>query len=286
MKIASFSLLAALVATFPALTPSLAQAQVEAPIAMATGILVYEVEMSGERAGRPVHHRIRVTSPVSSRGSGPLNLLGYAFTTSQQREIDAMSAATAGDGEADILAAGAALEQMLAACATPDTVICKTAQARYQTAEATLSAHATATTSAQAAVVHDRSDDHRFLMLMPGEQGQDCGSVDVTFQDGAQQAQAHLPPAELVACQTMAVLDRRTGDLALRMSPATVKVGQVRVVDLSPLADTPGIELGALRISLTLPLQPTTFVDGRYSGSRTLQAQGMTYRFTWRLTLA
>jgi len=279
MHLSALSLMAALAAVSPSPDPA------ETPILSATGTLSYDVEMTGERAGRLVSHRITVTTPVSSRGSGPVNLLGEAFTPSQQAEVEAMSAATSGDGEADILAAAAALDDMIAVCAVSNGEACRIARARYEAAEAVLSDHAAQASQAQAAVVRDETDDHRFLMLMPGEQGQDCGSVDAVWREGARHGQAHLPPTDLASCQTMAVLDRRTGDLALRMSPATVKIDQMRVVNLAPLADTAGLKLGALLMSVTLPLQPTELVDGRYAGSRTIEAGGMTYRFNWRLKI-
>ncbi|MBP6879238.1 MAG: hypothetical protein KBC34_14530 [Phenylobacterium sp.] len=58
--------------------------------------------------------------------------------------------------------------------------------------------------------------------------------------------------------------------MALAMSPATMIVDGVQMVDLEHLADVPDVKLGALRLSVTLPLQ-ATIGD---SGAKTVQARG------------
>lgn len=73
-----------------------------------------------------------------------------------------------------------------------------------------------------------------------------------------------------LACLTAAVLDRRDSSMALAMSPATMIVDGVQMVDLEHLADVPDVKLGALRLSVTLPLQ-ATIGD---SGAKTVQARG------------
>lgn len=268
-------------------------APLEAPVTNQAAVLSYEIEVTGTQGGAPLRHRIAVRTPVLARESGALNLLGSDFTDSQKAEMADMAATTQGDGdgEAALLEANRLLEAMMTACGSgEESRACEAARARYQAAERAMADHGARVAEAQAQVRRRDEDDHRFLVFTAGEKGADCGTVDAAYEQGGRKGGLHYPdPAEayseLAACQTMAVLDRRDGALALQMAPATLKVGGVRVVDLERLADAPGLRLGALRMSVSLPLQPTAGPEHDYAASRTVQAGSLRYVFRWRLEL-
>jgi hypothetical protein len=257
----------------------------EAPILTATGTLSYQVEMTGS-GGAPIVHRISVLTPVSSSGSGPQNVLGAAFTDSQQREVDAMSAATigqGGDGVAAILDLNAALEAMIEACAPPGSSACPAARVRVEHANAVIEDHGAQIADAQGRIVHDDSDDHRFLTFVSGERGQGCGRVEASYQQGGRTGSASLAPSDMATCQTMVVVDRRTGELALTMSPASLLADGQRIVELTYLKEAPDLRIGGLMISVSLPPQPTAGADRDYAGSKTVEAGGRTFKFSWTL---
>jgi hypothetical protein len=280
-----------LCAALGALADAAAAAPLETPLKNQAAVLSYEIEVPGAQGGKPMRHHIAVRTPVLARASGPMNLLGSDFTDSQKADMAEISAATQGDGDgvAAMLEANRLLETMLAACGADEgSAACSAARARYQAAEQAMADHGASLAKAQAQVRRRNEDDHRFLAFTAGEDGADCGAVQADYEQGGRKGGLRYPdPAveysELTACQTMAVVDRRDGALALQMSPATLKAGGVVVVDLARLAGAPGLRLGAMRMSVSLPLQPTAGPDVDYAGAKTVQANGLRYVFRWKL---
>lgn len=278
-------------AVLGAFAASAAAAPLETPLTNQTAVLSYEIEVTGVEGGRPLRHRIAVRAPVLARASGPMNLLGSDFTESQKAEMAEMAAATEGDGDggAAIQDASRLLETMLAACGADEgAAACAAARARYQAAEQGMRDHGARIGQAQAQVRRRDEDDHRFLAFTAGENGAACGAVTLDYEQGGRKGGRRYPdPAiessGLLACQTMAVLDRRDGAVALQMAPATLEVDGVQVVDLERLAGVAGVRLGAMHMSVSLPLQPTAGPDGDYAGAKSVQAGGLRYLFRWKL---
>jgi len=272
------------------LASAAAAAPLEASLTNQSATLSYEIEVTGMSGGKALRQRLMVETPVFAREADALNPLGHDLTQSQNEEIAAMAAATAGasDGTAEILEANRLLEAMMSVCTAGEGPACAAARSRYQAVEQRMAEHGAATARAQAAVVRRDEDDHRFLTFAAGENGAGCGTVRYEHQLGERRIagvypDANSPESGLIACQTMAVLDRRDGSLALQMSPATLNPGDARIVDLQRLQGVAGLKFGALRMSLILPLQPTAGPEKNYSGARTIQAGGLSYTFRWTL---
>lgn len=265
-------------------------APLEAPLTNQAAVLSYEIEVTGTSGGKPLRQRLLVETPVFARASGAVNLFD-GFTDAQNEEIAAMSAATTseGDSTADMLEINRKVEEMGAACGAGESPSCAAARERYQAAEQRLAVRGARIAEAQTAVVRRDEDDHRFLTFAAGEMSTDCGIVRYEHQLGERKASGAFPDPKLpysgeLACQTMAVLDRRDGALALQMSPATIGLSDgTQVIDLLRLVSAPGLKLGALHISLTLPPQPTAGAAADYVGSKSLEAGGLRYTFRWKL---
>lgn len=267
-----------------------AAAPLEAPLTGQSAVLHYEIEVAGVSGGKPLRQRLIVETPVYARESGAFHPLARDYTEGQNAEIKAMSDATvsAGDGTAAMLEANRLIEAMEGACAGGENPGCAAARARYQAVEQQLSARGAAIAEAQAAVVHRDEDDHRFLTYAAGGNGTGCGSVRYEHQLGERKTasiypEAGGPDAALVACMTMVVLDRRDGSIALQMSPATLKTDNARIIDLERLQGVQDLKFGALRMSVSLPMQPTAGPDRDYAGARTIKAGGLSYTFRWTL---
>lgn len=266
----------------------------EAPLTAQSAVLRYEIEVTGQSAGKPLRQRLIVETPVIAKESSGFHPLARDFTETQNAEIAAMSEATtsAGDGNADMLEANRLIVAMEGACAGGENAACATARARYQAAEQRLSARGAAIAQAQASVVRRDDDDHRFLTFTPGPDG--CGMVRYEHQLGDLKVAgiypgANDPAVSQIACMTMAVLDRRDGSIALAMSPATLKLDEGRLIDLERLQgakgvqDVEGLRFGALRMSVTLPMLPTAGPDHDYAGERTIGVGAISYTFRWTL---
>ena len=273
--------------------PALAS-PLEAPLTGQSAVLHYEIEVTGQSAGKPLRQRLIVETPVIAKESSGFHPLARDFTQAQNSEITAMSEATmsAGDGAADMLDVNRLVVAMESACSGGENASCAAARARFQTAERRLSGRGAAIAQAQAAVVRRDEDDQRFLTFVPGPEG--CGVVRYEHQLGDLKISGIYPEeggpeAAQIACMTMAVLDRRDGSIALAMSPATLKLDNARLIDLERLQsakeieDVEGLRFGALRMSVTLPMLPTAGPDHNYAGQRTVRAGAISYTFRWTL---
>ncbi len=236
-----------------ALASAAAAAPLEGPLTNQSAVLNYEIEVTGTSGGKPLRQRLMVETPVFAREADAMNPLARDFTESQNQEIAEMSAAmsSGGDGTAEMLEANRLLEAMMGACNGGEGPACVTARARYQAHEQRMAEHG-AQAAAQSAVVRRDDDNHRFLTFVAGANGDECGVVRYEHQLGEHRIAGvypdpNSPDAGLVACQTMAVLDRRDGAIALQMSPATLKLDRARIVDLQRLQGVGDLEFGALR---------------------------------------
>ena len=272
-----------------ALASAAAAAPLEGPLTNQSAVLNYEIEVTGTSGGKPLRQRLMVETPVFAREADAMNPLARDFTESQNQEIADMSAAmsSGGDGTAEMLEANRLLEAMMGACNGGEGPACVTARARYQAHEQRMAEHG-AQAAAQSAVVRRDDDNHRFLTFVAGANGDECGVVRYEHQLGEHRIAGvypdpNSPDAGLVACQTMAVLDRRDGAIALQMSPATLKLDRARIVDLQRLQGVGDLEFGALRLSIRMPPQPTAGPDKDYAGASTYRAGGFSYTIRWRL---
>ena len=266
----------------------------EAALKDQAAVLAYEVEVTGRRGGQAVHDRLTVRTPVFARDSGGMNPLGDGFTESQQAEINAMSAATIGDGDdgtAAILESSRLMEAMVAACVADERAAsCRAARDRALAAERRISEHGASVAAAQAQVRRRDEDDHRFLIFMAGE-GPSAAppTVDASYNHGGRTGQLHFPGAdgfgEAFSAGDMIVLDRRDGSMYLAVQWGQLLNG-VRFVDVEPLVGAPGVKRVGLPFSSAVTLagpQPTTGPDGDYAGAKVIEAGGLRYEFRWRL---
>lgn len=266
----------------------------EAPLKDQSAVLAYEVEVTGRRGGQAVHDRLTVRTPMFARESGALNVLGDGFTESQQAEMDAMSAATIGDGDdgtAAILESSRLMEAMVAVCAGNEASgACVAARNRVLAAEQRIADHGAGVAAAQAQVRRRDEDDHRFLMFMAGEGPSAApATVDASYNHGGRTGQLHFPGAdgfgEAFSAGDMVVLDRRDGSMYLAVQWGQLLNG-VRFVDVEPLVGAPGVKRVGLPFSSAVTLagpQPTTGPDGDYAGAKVIEAGGLRYEFRWRL---
>lgn len=273
-----------------ALASAAAAAPLEGPLTNQSAVLNYEIEVTGTSGGKPLRQRLMVETPVFAREADAMNPLARDFTESQNQEIADMSAAmsSGGDGTAEMLEANRLLEAMMGACNGGEGPACVTARARYQAHEQRMAEHGAQAAAAQSAVVRRDDDNHRFLTFVAGANGDECGVVRYEHQLGEHRIAGvypdpNSPDAGLVACQTMVVLDRRDGAIALQMSPATLKLDRARIVDLQRLQGVGDLEFGALRLSIRMPPQPTAGPDKDYAGASTYRAGGFSYTIRWRL---
>lgn len=266
----------------------------EHPLRDQVAVLAYEVEVTGARGGQVVHDRLVVRTPVFARESGGMNPLGDGFTEGQQAEVDAMSAATTGDGDdgtGAIMESNRLMEAMAAACADNETsAACATARDRVLAAERRIADHGAGVAAAQARVRRDDEDDHRFLIFMAGDgPSAQAVAVEASYQHGARRGARLLPDpsgvGEAFSAGDMVVVDRRDGSMYLAVQWGLMLDGE-RYVDIQPLAGVPGVKRLGLPFSAAVTVagpQPTAGPGGDYAGSRTIEAGGLRYAFRWRL---
>lgn len=287
----SLPAIAGLLASFASVA---AAAPLQSPLTNQAAVLSYEIEVTGASGGKTLRQSLAVETPVLAREADGINPLAQALTEGQEQQVAeisaSMMAAGAEAGINEILEANRLLEAMAGACAGSEGAACAEARARYQASERRMAEHGAEAARTQTEVFQRDEDRYRFLTFAAGERGGGCGVVRYEHQLGERRIAGVYPDPDspergLVACQTLAVLDRRDGTVALQMSPATLNIGGVRIVDLQKLQGVSGLEFGALRMSVRMPPQPTRGPDQDYAGARTVPAGGLSYTFRWRLKL-
>jgi len=271
----------------------------ETPIpAGRTGLLEVEIDHRGTVGGRVIDRSMRMALRLVSAETSPVNMLGTEADEDTQAQVAHQQAVGAAmQGGADLMvAAGKALEEMVAACSADETsAVCAAAKQRYQAANAEIERMQSAVQA-----VEQRgpalTSQHRYQQWSTSfERG--CGTIEAWVRDrGPNTATGNVrlpkgdsPEQRLATCGTTLVLDRRAQRMYLAIQPFNLAMPRLiraddhLLIDRGDLDSDAGADVDHWAGTLFLRGQPLQGDERQAKGSATYRsARGMVTTVNWR----